>query len=352
MSVENSILIPELSNHATVDLGMHVTAMDHLPRLGTKLGINLLAKRDDTATLAMGGNKVRQLEYYLGPASQMDADTILITGALQSNFTRLCAAATRKLGWHPIVQLEDRVPRNDAAYKSSGNVLLNQLLGAEIHYFPDGDNEAAADANLDQIAQSLQSRGRNPYVIHLGINHPPLGGLGYVRCAMECYSQLNQLQQPPDHIVIPSGSGLTHAGFLAGIKILGWDVQIHGVCVRREAHLQHERILNRATEICALLDRQIDFGNSEVRVDDSVLSPGYGRMNAQIMAVMSEAAQLEALILDPVYSGRTMAGLVSLVERGAIQKSETVLFVHTGGYPAIFAYEKDLINNLKSGTQE
>lgn len=338
-------LLPGLETYKTVDLGLNVTPIDKLPRLGDKLGINLLAKRDDTTTLAMGGNKVRQLEYYLGPAKQHGADTILITGAVQSNFTRLCAAASRKLGWNVVVQLEERVPKASIAYNRSGNVLLNQLLGAEMHYFPEGENEAAADANLDRLADNLRNQNRSPYVIHLGIDHPPLGGLGYAYCAAECFLQLQGMKQQVNHVVIPSGSGLTHAGFLSGANAIGWDVNVQGICVRRDAVSQYNRIRQRATEIDTLLDSPAVVSDSQIQIDDAVLNPGYGQLNAPVKSAIDNAAQLEALLLDPVYSGRTMAGLISLVERGVIQKGETVLFVHTGGLPAIFAYQEELAND-------
>lgn len=347
ISSEIKKLLPKLESHATVDLGLEVSPIDALSKLGEKLGITLFAKRDDTASLAMGGNKVRQLEYYLGPAAQMNADTVLITGAVQSNFTRLCTAAVKKLGWHAIVQLENRVPKEDAAYNSSGNVLLNHLLGAEIHYFPEGENEAAADANLDRIAEALLAKGRMPYVIHLGIDHPPLGGLGYSKCAAECFLQLQAIRQKPDHIVIPTGSGLTHAGFLAGARNFGWDVPVHGICVRRPTTQQHKRVLQRANEIDSLLGETATLSDADIIVDDRVLNPGYGQMNEPVMDAIIDSAQLEALLLDPVYSGRTMAGLVSLVKRGIINKGETVLFIHTGGLPSIFAYQTELMAGMR-----
>jgi len=314
--------------------------------MGEMLGISLFAKRDDVTAMSMGGNKVRQLEYYLGAAKQASADTILITGAVQSNFTRLCTAAAKKLGMHAVVQLENRVPKEDLSYNQSGNVLLSQLLGAEIHYFPEGEDEAAADANLDRMAEQLLNDGRKPYVVHLGIDHPPLGGLGYASCAAECFQQLQAMQQMPDHIVIPSGSGLTHAGFLAGARSFGWEVPIHGICVRRSANLQHDRIMRRTNEISNLLGCDGNTSAKDVLVDDAVLAPGYGQLNAQVMKAMTDSAQLEALLLDPVYSGRTMAGLVSLVQSGTIRAEERVLFIHTGGLASLFAYQTELTSTL------
>ncbi len=346
MSFDSLSMLPALKGYPTADLDLCQTSMDLLPRLGARLGIELYAKRDDTLPLAMGGNKVRQLEYYLGLAVRDGADTVLITGAIQSNFVRLCAAAARKLGMKAVVQLEDRVPKDDAIYKNSGNVLLTHLFGAEIHYFPEGENEAAADANLDRLADDLRAKGRRPYVVHLGIEHAPLGGLGYAHCAAECYAQFQEMGVMPDHVVIPSGSGLTHAGFLAGARAVGWNVPVHGICVRRDAATQHARIARRAAEIDAMLDSN-GVKPNDIMVYDTVLAPGYGQMNDQVMAALTYAAQDEAMLLDPVYTGRTMAGLIALVNGGVIKSGKRVAFIHTGGLPSIFAYQTDIFDGLK-----
>ncbi|MCZ6610484.1 MAG: D-cysteine desulfhydrase family protein [Alphaproteobacteria bacterium] len=334
--------LPELAAHPKVDLFQGETPLERLENLGRRLGIALWAKRDDCNGLAMGGNKVRQLEYYLGLGAAEGADTVLITGALQSNFVRLTAAAARRLGWQPVVQLEDRVPNDDIFYRTSGNFLLAQLLGAHIHHFPQGEDEAAADRNLVQIAQRLRDEGRRPYVIHLGIEHPPVGGLGYVEAALETRRQLQRMGQEISHVVIPSGSGLTHAGFLVGARAIGWQVTVLGVCVRRDAVQQHQRVLRRAREIVGLLGIGLEIAEQDVIVDDIVLAPGYGRINEPTRAAISLAAESEALLLDPVYSGRCMAGLVHFVEHGRIPTGSEVLFLHTGGTPAIFAYQNDL----------
>lgn len=339
-------LLPSLNSHAKADLNMQPTAIEGLPRMSSELGVELFAKRDDTSSLAMGGNKVRQLEYYLGPAIQSNTDTVLITGAVQSNFVRLCAAAAVKLNWRAVVQLEKRVSKDSASYNQSGNVLLNQLLGADIHYFDGGEDEEAADTNLDLLAEAERAKGYTPYVVHLGTKHPPLGGLGYAQCAVECFIQLRASEQVPDHIVIPSGSGLTHAGFLAGARAIGWDVPVHGICVRRDAAQQHKRISQRVYEINAMLKSATSIEINDVIVDDSVLAPGYGQMNQEVMDAITMSARLEALLLDPVYSGRTMAGLIDLVKRGVIAKGESVLFIHTGGLPGIFAYQDELSGSI------
>lgn len=335
-------LLPGLKAHPRADLGLVRTNIDALPRLSQELGVTVFAKRDDTQPLAMGGNKVRQLEYYLGPAVEQGADTVLITGAVQSNFVRLCAAAARKLNWHPVIQLEDRVPDTDPLYNTSGNVLLDRLLGAEIHYFPEGENEAAADANLDAIAAGLAKEGRKPYVIHLGTDHPPYGGLGYALCAVETYLQLKESNTDIDHVVIPSGSSLTHAGFLAGARAIGWQVPIHGICVRRGVEPQHPRVTGRTNEVLQMLGGTTKLSDDDVIVDDTVLAPGYGQLNDEVMEAIDLSARCEALLLDPVYTGRTMAGLISMARRGVLKKGQKVLFIHTGGTPALFAYENKL----------
>ncbi len=341
-------LVPELKKHPRADLGMIKTNLEPLPHLGAHLGIDLNIKRDDTLPLAMGGNKVRQLEYYFGLAERENADTVLITGAVQSNFVRLCAAAARKQGWQPIVQLEDRVASVESDYNNSGNVLLDRLLGAEIHYFPEGENEAAADANLDVLAAKLLEQGKRPYVIHLGLDHPPIGGLGYVLCALETFLQAKAVGRQPDHVIIPSGSGLTHAGFLAGAHAIGWNVRVHGICVRRDAAQQQIRIQQRSLELLELLGKPSAFDPYDVHVHDMVLAPGYGRLNQQVVEAMKLAARLEALVLEPVYSGRMMAGLVSLVESGVISAADSVTMIHTGGLPGLFAYESKIRDFLTS----
>jgi D-cysteine desulfhydrase/L-cysteate sulfo-lyase len=345
-SLDESKLIPGLGRHSRVALGHGPTAIDRLPALGRRLGITLSAKRDDCNGLAFGGNKVRQLEYYLGRAVDEGADSLLITGALQSNFVRLTAAAASRMGWRADVQLEDRVPKDDVLYQSSGNVFLTRLLGAKIHHFAEGEDEKAADQNLEAIADRLRAEGRKPYVIHLGIDHPPYGGLGYVAAAAECWSQLQQESEEVSHVVIPSGSGLTHAGFLVGARAVGWRLPVHGICVRRAAALQDARIRRRAGEIAALIDQEDAVKASDILLYDKVLAPGYGLLNEATATAIRWAAETEALILDPVYSGRCMAGLIALVENGEIPQGAHVLFIHTGGHPAVFAYQNDLENAL------
>jgi len=322
------------------------TPLDRAPALGGELGIDLYIKRDDCTGLAFGGNKVRQLEFYLGAAVAEDADTVLITGAVQSNFVRLAAAAARTLGMEVHIQLEERVPDVDNSYRMSGNVLLNKLLGAHLTSFPVGEDESAADAALEVRASELADQGRHPYVIHLAVDHPPLGALGYVVAARELSDQLQERDLQFDHVVVASGSALTHSGLLVGLRALGNDVPVTGICVRRVAKEQRPRVFKRCGEVAALIERPDCIRESDVVVSDAVLAPGYGQMNDATMSAMAMAARLEALMLDPVYTGKTMAGLVAMARGGAFQPGACVLSMHTGGLPALFGYERTLSSHL------
>ena len=330
-----------------VRLGHAPTPLGPAPRLGAELGIELWIKRDDCTGLAMGGNKVRQIEFPLGEAQSRDADTLLITSAVQSNYVRVAAAAGRRLGMETHIQLEERVPDVDPLYRSSGNVLLDRLFGAKLHSFPVGEDESAADASLDLLAQSLEEEGRRPYVIHLAPAHPPIGALGYVIAAEEISTQARSLDLEFDAVVCPTGSALTHAGILVGLRALGVNVPVYGICVRREARSQVARVSKVAEQLAGMIERKEVFDAEEVQAFDGVLAPGYGRLNEAAREAIAMAARQEGLLLDPVYTGKTMAGLIDHVRSGVIPAGSRVLFIHTGGLPAIFAYG-DRIGNWLS----
>ena len=323
-------------------LGHAPTPLDAAPNLGAALGIELWVKRDDCTGLALGGNKVRQLEFHFGAAQARGADTVLVTGAVQSNLVRIAAAGARRLGMDIEIQLEERVEDVDELYRASGNVLLDRVLGATLHAFPVGEDEGAADAALERRARVLAAEGRSPYIIHSAPGHRPLGGLGYVVAAAEIMTQAAALGLGFDAVVCPSGSALTHSGTLVGLRALGATVPVHGVCVRRDARRQGARVAELAAELAAMIDRPAAFDAGDVEVSDAVHAPGYGRLNDAVREAMALAARHEALLLDPVYSGKAMAGLIVQVRAGRIAAGSRVLFIHTGGQPAIFAYADKL----------
>jgi D-cysteine desulfhydrase family pyridoxal phosphate-dependent enzyme len=316
------------------------TALEPMPNISVDLGgPDVWVKRDDCTGLGMGGNKARQLEFYFGDALARGADTVLITGAVQSNYVRATAAAAAKLGMGCEIQLEERVRGMDETYRCSGNVLLDQLFGARLHSYPEGEDETGADAELDAIAERLRSQGKSPYVIYLSEGHQPLGALGYVEAAREILEQAAVLGADFEAIVVPSGSGATHAGLLVGLRAAGSEVPVHGISVRREAKSQAERILRTARTTGEELLGVADLVNeTDVVVHDDWLAPGYGHPSEDTLEAIKIVAQREGLLLDPVYSGKAFAGLVGLVRRGDLRSHASILFIHTGGTPALFGY--------------
>lgn len=317
-------------------MGHFPTPLETMVNLGRNLGLSLFVKRDDCTGIGFGGNKIRQLEYYLGDALAAGADVLLITGAVQSNFVRAAAAMGRRLGMACHIQLEERVPDVSALHRTNGNVLLDNLLGATLHSYPEGEDEAGADAAIARIADTLRKTGHTPYIIPLGADSKPLGALGYVRAAVEVLPQI-KTAGGVDEIVVASGSALTHAGLLLGLRLAGDATPVRGICVRRDAEGQAARVLKRVADTAALMGVENPVGAADVRVSDIALGHGYGQMTDGTIAAITRTAQAEGLFLDPVYTGKVMAGLIALAEAGALA-GDRVLFWHTGGQPALFGY--------------
>ncbi|MBT3332455.1 MAG: D-cysteine desulfhydrase family protein [Rhodospirillaceae bacterium] len=331
-----------LADYPRVPLSILPTVIEAAPRLSAELGLNLFIKRDDMTGLAFGGNKTRQLEFYFGAAQAMHADTILITGAVQSNYVRVAAAAAARMGWEIHIQSEERVPGMGEIYYQSGNVLLGDLLGAQRHSYPDGEDEAGADAAIKAIADDLRAQGKRPYVIPLGPGNPPLGALGYVLAAAEIVAQLQASASKMDAIVIASGSGFTHAGLLFGLRALGQNVDVYGICVRRNEAPQRQRIAGHCRDLAAMLEMKEVVSDQDIKLFDGVLAPGYGQMNPATADAIVLSARCEGLFLDPPYTGKTMAGLMALAANRTLAADSNVLFVHTGGTPGLFAYGPQL----------
>lgn len=335
-------IVEQVARFPRVPLHAGATPIEVAPRLGKALGISLLVKRDDLTGLAFGGNKVRILEFYFGAAREEGADTILITGSIQSNYARVAAAAAAKLGMGCHIQLEERLPDADASYRTSGNVLLDEILGAKTFSYPLGEDEAGADLALADCARRLRAQGRIPYVIPLGPDNPPLGALGYVLAAQELAPVLGEV----DVIVVGSGSGLTHAGLLFGLRALGIGIPVIGICVRRGALLQRTRVAEHCAKLALMLDMAPRVGMNDVRVSDASLGGGYGRLDGHIFEAVTLAARTEGLIVDPTYTGKVLAGLKMLTESCEIARGTRVLFLHTGGTPGLFGYVGPLRHRL------
>jgi 1-aminocyclopropane-1-carboxylate deaminase/D-cysteine desulfhydrase-like pyridoxal-dependent ACC family enzyme len=223
-------------------------------------------------------------------------------------------------------------------YRQSGSPLLTRLHGAVVHHYPEGEDEQAADSALEDLAARVRADGGNPYVICLGAEHPPLGALGYIDATAELLGQAQDADLKIDAIVLPSGSAATHLGVLAGLALLGADIPVYGICIRRDAEPQGERIALRSEKLQALLDGMLTINRSRVLVDDAYLGPGYGKTTPEMFEAVSAGAALKGLLLDPIYSGKCFAGLMGPVRRGAFAADANVVFLHTGGVPALFGY--------------
>lgn len=314
------------------------TPLVRLDRMSERLGIDLWLKRDDLTGLGFGGNKTRQLEFYFGDALAKGADTVLITGAVQSNYVRSAAAAAAQLGLRAILQLEERVAGMGAPYYNSGNVLLAKILGAEHISYPEGEDEAGADAALHQRSEQIKAEGGKPYVIHLGLDHPPLGALGYVAGGIELCEQMDDF----DAVVVPSGSGASHGGLLTGLRLSGQSAPVHGICVRRDHQQQQQRLKTVLHKLANLLDIDPKLTSDAVLTWDGALSPGYGKMGPDTQHALSLMARTEGVFLDPVYTAKTFAGLLGLIDTSHILAGQKVVMLHTGGLPALFGYQEEL----------
>jgi 1-aminocyclopropane-1-carboxylate deaminase/D-cysteine desulfhydrase-like pyridoxal-dependent ACC family enzyme len=219
------------------------------------------------------------------------------------------------------------------------------LLGVELHSYPEGEDEEGADQALEEMADKLRLQGAKPYVIHLGPGHPPLGALGYIEAAAEFLDQVENTEHKINEIIVPSGSAATHAGLLFGLKAMSSSIHVNGVCVRRKATLQRVRVLDVLGRLAQLLDISSPVDEKDVHVFDGTLEPGYGRMSEAIREAMALAAQTEALVLDPVYSGKTLAGMIAMIRQGNFDNDSNIMFWHTGGQPALFAYGERILKD-------
>lgn len=321
-----------------VPLSHTPTPLERLDNISAEFNTNVWIKRDDCTGLAFGGNKSRQLEFYLGQAKEKGADTLLTTGAVQSNHVRMTVAAARKAGFDVEVQLEHRVDREQPEYHHSGNPYLVKLMGARIHYYPVGEDEAGADQALVERAEALAHEGRKAYVIPLSNVHTPYGALGYVDGAEELQGQLDELKIEPSMHVVPTGSASTHSGFLIGVRACGSTVPVHGVCVRRDGASQQARVITKINSVIDVLGIDLKIADDDVVCDDSILAPGYGLPNDATVKAIKTMARKEGILLDPTYSGKCFAALLAMLEQRRFGEQEHVVFLHTGGTASLFAY--------------
>jgi D-cysteine desulfhydrase len=318
---------------ARVPLANLPTPIERLERLGKQLGgPQLLIKRDDQTGLALGGNKVRKLEYLAADALAQGCDHLITTGAPQSNHCRQTAAAAARLGLGCSLVLRGR-----PAAEATGNLLLDRLFGAHVYWSDDRPRPEV----MAEVADELRAAGRKPYVIPLGGSNV-MGATGYVQAMEELAYQLAEQRQNVDFIVFASSSGGTQAGIVLGARVTGFRGRLLGISVDRPADELKAQVAALATATATHLGLGTVSVAGEVEVNDDYLGEGYGIMHDGDREAIRLLAQLEGILLDPVYTGRAMGGLIDLIRWGAFTRGQTVLFWHTGGAPALFAYGREL----------
>ncbi|MEM9424120.1 MAG: D-cysteine desulfhydrase [Spirochaetota bacterium] len=307
-------------------------------------GPNIYIKRDDLLGLTAGGNKTRKLEFLMADALASGADTILTCGAVQSNHCRLTLSAAVKEGLKCQLILEERVPQS---YKpeASGNNFLFKLLGVEkIHVVAGGSD---MPAKLEELAAQLRQEGRNPYIVPGGGSNE-IGALGYVACAEELMGQLFQKSVVIDHVIVPSGSAGTHAGVAVGLLGTNANLPLTGISVNRPEGLQTEVVWSLAKRTARKLGVSGEIPQASIRVKDAYVGPGYSLPTEQMVEAINLLARTEGILLDPVYTGKTMAGMIGMIRSGELKKGQNVVFIHTGGSPALYAYT-DIFSAIKCG---
>ncbi len=305
----------------------------------TKLlgGPNLYIKRDDCTGLATGGNKTRKLEFLIGDALAKGADTLVTFGAVQSNHVRQTAAAACRFGLACEALLDRRVPDRDARYETTGNVLFDRMFGAKLDYLPAGTDMNAAC--LERV-KAIRSRGKKPYYIPGGGSNS-VGALGYVNGALELLQQANDQSLRIDCVVHGTGSTGTQSGLVAGLEGANSGIDVLGICVRqKDAKLQEAAVHKLASATAEKLGIKGGIDAGRVMADANYVGDGYGLPTEGTIEAIDLLARHEGILLDPVYSAKGMAGLIDHIRKGKFDRDDNVVFLHTGGALALFAYEE------------
>lgn len=323
----------KLDDVPRLSLGFLPTPVEPLERISREIGIELSVKRDDFTGFGGGGNKVRKLEYLMADAVAQGVKVLITTGGHQSNHARMTAAAARKFGMKPILVLRGNRPAT-----MQGNLLLDHLLGAEIDFLDPDAYFTEINPRMQAHAEAAEARGEKPYIIPLG-GASALGAMGYVSAVRELAAQYEQAGKPaPDLIVAPVGSGGTLAGLLIGCAMFWPETKVAGIAVSGSAVPFSERIAAMANAGAELLDFDRRFEPSEIRIENGYVGEAYAVPSLEGNAAIIRMARAEGLFLDPVYTGKAVAGLLDCVRQGSIAQGSRVLLVHCGGSPALFPH--------------
>ena len=323
-------------NLPKASLGYFPTPLIELSRLSAKLnGPKIYMKRDDNTGLALGGNKTRKLEYIMGDALAKGADTVITAGAIQSNHCRQTAGAAASLGLECHLVLGGEEPE-----QPQGNLLLDKVYGCHIHWA--GENRKGED--IPALVAQLKAEGKKPYVIPYGGSNE-LGAIAFIEAYKELNAQREALKVDFSHIIFASSSGATHAGLMLGNKILQTHSQIVGINIDKGEMDKvpfDEHIVSLANSTAQLIAADYQFTADDLILNSDYVGDGYGVIGVLEKEAIALTAQNEGILLDPVYTGRAMGGLIDMIRTGQIKATDNVLFWHTGGAPALFAYADDL----------
>ena len=329
-----------LSRFPRVKLGHLPTPLEPMAALSRELGgPNLFVKRDDCTGLATGGNKTRKLEFLMGQALEQGAEIIVTQGAVQTNHGRQTAAAAARLGLACEILLERRVREPEPGYEVQGNVLLDRMFGATLSFHEPGDMNALALARTEE----LRSQGRKAYFIPGGGSNV-VGALGYVDCALELLQQANDTGLRIDYLVHATGSTGTQAGLLAGLEGANTGIPVLGISVRQPKARQEDAVYALAQATADHLGVRGGIDRSRVVAYADYVGEGYGVPTPAMVEAVALTARCEGILLDPVYSGKGMAGLIDLIRKGFFRRDDNVVFLHTGGATALFAYSNLFTN--------
>jgi D-cysteine desulfhydrase len=335
MKPEHTVLQAQLDRYPRLPLAEYPTPLQELPHLSAQLQRPIFLKRDDEIGPGGGGNKTRKLEYLLAEAQQRGARKVATFGGLQSNHARLTAAAARRLGMEPHLFYFECKPAH-----LEGNLFLNELFGAKMHFIPFGGGGSASmtlETAIRLVRLIAWARLGPHYFIPVG-GHAWRGCLGYVRAALELDAQARELGMADAHVVMAAGSGGTLAGMLAGLHLIGSSLRPLGIdvgCLWKNFPISIARL---ASELCMRLNQPHTFSPAEIPLLESTyVGERYAVPSEQGDAAIRRLAQSEGIILDPVYTGKAFAGMIDLSERGQLGSDEPIVFLHTGGLPALFA---------------
>ena len=330
------------------------TPFEALPGLSKELGINVFVKRDDLTGLAMGGNKVRKLEFVIADALAQNADCILTWAGVQSNWCCQLAAAARQVGLHPILVLFKR-PKRPSGY--DGNLLLDLIYGAEVHLFDLDYRQMMEYENvrdiIDDVAIRASKAGHRVYITPTGASLAecsmtrPLGAFAYVDATAEIFEQAERASVRVDSIVLATGSGGTQAGLMVGAKLLSPHTRIIGIAVSEDRPTMEGYVMKTALQTwhdLFPLSQATEISRNELIVLDDYVGEGYGIFDANSAAALSATARLDGLLLDPVYTSRAVAAIMHLAKSKFFQPEENVVLLHTGGLPSLFAYREALVD--------